>query len=166
MSRPMISFMISVVPPYIVCTRVSVNARATRYSAIYPYPPWSCRQRSISPLSVARLAFLFPPRLRPASNSPCVEREHRLVGVRLGDVDLGGNLGEVETNMLEGGEWPFPCGSLATVIDGEIEDRPWRRRLPWRSRQAARGASDSIKYYQAHSFFAQQVGGRRHSGHR
>ena len=30
--RPMISFMISVVPPKIVCTRLSVNARATGYS--------------------------------------------------------------------------------------------------------------------------------------
>lgn len=32
MSRPMISFMISVVPPYIVCIRVSTYARATGYS--------------------------------------------------------------------------------------------------------------------------------------
>ena len=31
-SRPMISFMISVVPPKIVCTRLSANARATGYS--------------------------------------------------------------------------------------------------------------------------------------
>jgi hypothetical protein len=30
--RPMISFMISVVPPKIVCTRPSANARATGYS--------------------------------------------------------------------------------------------------------------------------------------
>ena len=33
-SRPMISFMISVVPPKIVCTRLSANARATGYSAM------------------------------------------------------------------------------------------------------------------------------------
>ena len=32
--RPMISFMISVVPPKIVCTRLSANARATGYSAM------------------------------------------------------------------------------------------------------------------------------------
>jgi hypothetical protein len=35
----MISFMISVVPPKIVCTLLSVNARATGYSRMYPYPP-------------------------------------------------------------------------------------------------------------------------------
>ena len=33
-SRPMISFMISVVPPKMVCTRLSANARATGYSAM------------------------------------------------------------------------------------------------------------------------------------
>jgi hypothetical protein len=34
--RPMISFMISVVPPKIVCTRLSANARATGNSRMYP----------------------------------------------------------------------------------------------------------------------------------
>src|SRR5215472_5784781 len=46
----MISFMISVVPPKIVCTLLSVNARAIGYSRMYPYPPCSWTHRSTTRL--------------------------------------------------------------------------------------------------------------------
>src|SRR5438128_753234 len=44
--RPMISFMISVVPAKIRITRASQNRRAMRYSSIYPAPPCSWTQAS------------------------------------------------------------------------------------------------------------------------
>src|SRR6266568_6990698 len=39
-----ISFMISLVPPAMVSTRTSRQARATSFSITYPIPPWSCMQ--------------------------------------------------------------------------------------------------------------------------
>src|SRR5690625_7929958 len=45
-SRPMRSFMISLQPPQISVMRASLHARATRYSFMNPYPPWSWTQLS------------------------------------------------------------------------------------------------------------------------
>ncbi len=119
-SRPMISFMISVVPPKIVCTRPSANARATGYSAHVAVAAVKLHAAVHDPVAQLGVPPLDHGRVSVGQLAVGV-LEHRPVGEGAGHGQLGGHLGQHEPVVLEAADRPAEGLPLLAVVQRVLE---------------------------------------------